>query len=100
MTEKELDAKKVVAWLNKNWQGSKMCPICKNNNWTIGSGPVELREFHGGNLIVEGPVIPVIPITCMVCGHTLFFNAIVAHLVESASPPEENIPASRSPGAQ
>ena len=79
--DQKIDAQKVVGWLNRQWQGAKLCPICKNNNWTIIERPVELREFHEGGLVIGGPIYPLISITCKVCGHTLLFNAIVAGLV-------------------
>lgn len=77
MNEK-IDVQKVVDWLNSQWQGPKVCPICKSNNWNISEKLLELREFHEGSFVVGGPVYPLIAITCKVCGHTLFFNAIVA----------------------
>jgi len=80
MSEK-IDVQKIVDWLNRQWQGPKVCPICKNNNWSISEKLLELREFHGGGLVVGGPVYPLISITCKVCGHTLLFNAIVAGLL-------------------
>lgn len=79
--DQKMDVQEVVDWLNSQWQGAKVCPICKNNNWNISEKPVELREFHGGNLVVGGPVYPLISITCKVCGHILLFNAIVAGLL-------------------
>ena len=77
----KIDVQKVVDWLNRQWQGTKICPICKNNNWSISEKPVELREFHRGSLVVGGPIYPLLSITCKVSGHTLLFNAIVADLL-------------------
>lgn len=79
--DQKIEVEKVVDWLNRQWKGDKACPICKNNNWNIIEKPVELREFHGGGLVMGGPVYPLISITCKVCGHTLLFNAIVAGLL-------------------
>jgi len=88
-----IDADRIEEWLNQQWQGVKQCPICNNNRWGIGEKPVEVREFHGGGLLVSGPVYPLIAITCGVCGYTLLFNAIVTGLLEpqqdpSISPPK------------
>lgn len=87
----KIDVEKVVNWLNSQWQGPKLCPICKNNNWSVSEKPVELREFHGPGLVVGGPIYPLISITCKVCGHMLLFNAIIAGLLvpeqkDTASP--------------
>jgi len=79
--DQKIDVEKVVNWLNRQWQGAKVCPICKNNNWNISEKPVELREFHGGGFVVGGPVYPLISIICKICGYTLLFNAIVAGLL-------------------
>jgi predicted nucleic-acid-binding Zn-ribbon protein len=79
------NSEKLIAWLNKKWQGNKNCPICSQNNWAVGS-VLELREFNDGNLVVGGPITPVIPIICNNCGHTLMFNAIVSGIIESLKP--------------
>ncbi|MFX0204102.1 MAG: hypothetical protein ACFFCW_49015 [Candidatus Hodarchaeota archaeon] len=79
--EQKIDVNAVVDWLNQRWEGAKLCPICRNNNWNISQNPVELREFHGGGLVLGGPIYPLISITCKNCGHTLLFNAITAGLL-------------------
>jgi|GEM_PF-591601 len=86
--EQKITKEKIVEWLNRQWQGPKICPICRNNNWHIIENPVELREFHGGTLVVGGPVYPLISVTCSICGYTLLFNAIVARLL---IPEQKNI---------
>lgn len=87
-----LTAEKAVAWLNRNWKGSKQCPVCQNNDWNVGGKPIELREFHGGDLVVGSPVYPVLLLTCKVCGNILLFNAIVAGLVVPKQPDTESAP--------
>lgn len=84
MELKKDEIEKIASWLNKHWKGEKLCPICGNNNWNISQAVYELRTFHGGGLVVGGPVYPVIGIVCMVCGHTLFFNAIKLGFVKPA----------------
>jgi hypothetical protein len=38
-----------------------------------------LRRYHDGALIGGGdPILPVFPVTCNVCGNTVFFNALKA----------------------
>ena len=80
------DIEKIAGWLNEYWQGEKICPICHSNNWTISDEIYEFRAFHGGRLVVGGPVFPAVGIICTVCGHTLFFNAIKLDLVKPAPP--------------
>ena len=78
-----LDKDKAAAWLNQRWVGAKTCPICSKNNWSISDEPLELRPYHGGGLVLGGAVYPVFSITCGSCGHTMFFNALVAGLLST-----------------
>ena len=44
----------------------------------------ELREFNDGNIIAGGSssILPVIPVTCNNCGHTVFVNAMSSGLMK------------------
>ena len=77
-----LNLEKATEWLNMHWNGDWTCPICGNTDWTGHDTPVEVRSFDEGRLSGSGPVIPFLAITCSTCGNTLFFNAILACLVE------------------
>ena len=77
-----LDIEKANQWLDKHWKGNRTCPICGNSSWSGNDTPMEVRSFDGGRLAANGPVIPFLTIACATCGHTLFFNAILAGLVE------------------
>ena len=81
--DEKIDVEKVKEWLNKQWRGPKLCPVCNSNSWGIGERAVEVREFHGGSLVVGGKIYPLITVTCGVCGYTLLFNAVVAELVKA-----------------
>jgi predicted nucleic-acid-binding Zn-ribbon protein len=85
------NVQKIIEWINSKWQGEKTCPICKNNKWNISETLVEVREFHGGSIVIGGvsQVIPLIPITCVVCGYTIFFNAVLAGLVPVLQPQQK-----------
>lgn len=76
-----LDQEKALKWLSQYWSGTKMCPICGNNQWAVQERPWELREFQGGAL-AAGSVIPLVVVTCDVCGHTLLFNALKMSAVD------------------
>jgi len=78
-------------WLNKQWKGDKLCPICKNNDWAISENLIELRPFQGGTIVLGGGVFPLLSVTCKVCGHTLLFNAIVAKLIDTPSPAADDL---------
>lgn len=78
-----------MAWLNKHWQGQKACPICRSNVWSLSDSSVEIREFHGGNLVIGGSLYPLFFVACNICGYTMFFNAVIAGLVSAESTQDE-----------
>jgi hypothetical protein len=61
--------------INTYWTGSEDCPICQHNDWLLMENVWGLIEFRENNLIVGGPVLPLVAVMCNVCGHTIFFNA-------------------------
>lgn len=60
------------------------CSICGKNNWSVSDTIFELREFQGGNLIVgKGQnIYPVLPLTCLDCGQTIFLNPIILGILD------------------
>jgi hypothetical protein len=76
------DSEKLIKFLNEKWQG-RPCPMCQFGRWSVQDKIFELREFHGGSLVVGGtPIIPVIPVTCGNCGNTILINAITTGVVK------------------
>jgi transcription elongation factor Elf1 len=69
------------------------CAVCNNTTWSIADSIFEIREFHGGSMVIGGKsrIVPIIIMSCSVCGQILFFNAMSLGIVEPASPqkPEE-----------
>ena len=84
------DESKVIEWLEKHWKSPRACPICHNNNWSVSDKLWELREFRGSHLVVGGPVVPLVAVTCQVCAHTVFFNAIAVGVVRAGERGEKN----------
>lgn len=78
----KIDKDKAVSWLNKHWQGNKLCPICSHNEWTVSDELAEIRPFKGGALTVGGSLYPLLVVTCATCGHTLLFNAVLSGLAQ------------------
>jgi hypothetical protein len=74
-TTAKLDQSKVIAFLSERWR-NKNCPICQSINWGINDDLAELRFLSIAGFHIGGPVIPLVVLTCTVCGHTLLFNAI------------------------
>jgi len=81
----ELDARKLIAHLNRKW-GNRACPMCQANDWNVQSSMFQLLQFSQGSLVVGGPVIPVIPVVCANCGNTILINAIVAEVLRQPRP--------------
>lgn len=66
--------------LQQKW-GQRACPMCGKGPWNVQNRTFQLIEYDGGNLIVGGPVIPVVPVTCGNCGYTALVNAIISGVV-------------------
>jgi len=79
----KFDTQQVLQFLKVKWHG-QTCPLCNSGNWTAQDSTFQLMEFNAGSLVVGGPVIPVIPITCSNCGNVVLVNAIVANAVTPA----------------
>jgi hypothetical protein len=82
----KIDAQKLIAFLNAKW-GGRACTMCSIVTWSVQDSTFELREFNQGNMVLGGPLIPVVPVICSNCGNTVLVNAIMAGLV-AAEPPK------------
>lgn len=57
------------------------CPVCRSKNpWVYPETVVELREFAYGSFGQQ--MVPVVPVTCQICGYMLLFNAIHAQVIK------------------
>lgn len=76
----KIDAKKLIKYLGDKWQ-AQPCPMCGARRWNVQETSFELREYHGGNMVIApGPVIPLVPVICTNCGNTILINSLVAGL--------------------
>lgn len=90
--EKNLQAQaKATEWLEEKWKGSKNCPICLNNSWSI-TEPIEMRIFAGGAFFAGGNLYPAFQVICTTCGHVILFNSIVAGITARPEPEPESRP--------
>jgi hypothetical protein len=81
----KFDNNKIIAHLREKW-GTLPCPMCKKGPWTVADTTYQLMEFNEGNLVVGGPIIPLVPVTCVNCGYTVLMNAIVSGAVRQSPP--------------
>jgi len=70
--------KSLFSFLQKRAPTPGPCTLCGNQQWTLGENIWELREYKGGDLVVGGVLLPVIPVFCSNCGNTLFINAKIS----------------------
>ena len=82
---------RAVAAIQSNWAGSKVCPFCLKSNWTVGDLSA-IPNFVPPNLNL-GSLHPTVPLVCETCGNTLWFNAIIAGVVERPEPETPQPPA-------
>lgn len=81
----KFDTQKLLSHLTGKWHG-RACQMCGASNWQAQDSTFMLMEFQGGSVVIGGPVIPVIPVTCMNCGNTILVNGVVAGAVEQHQP--------------
>lgn len=84
----KIESAKLIRHLNQKWAG-RGCAQCGKSNWEVQASTFELREFHGGNMVIgAGPIIPVVPVTCSNCGNTILVNALVSGVMERTPEPK------------
>ena len=79
------DFESVKAWFKRKFPSGMMC-VCgfPNVDWVVGQTVVTPLKYTGG-IDLGGPVYPQIHLACSNCGHTRYFNAIQAGLIEPSS---------------
>lgn len=87
-TSEQMEA--ITSALDDLWsEESSGCWVCGENDWTIPPFLMELREFHGGPVVVgRSRYVPLLVVTCKNCGNTVTFNAFVLGILD----PAEGIP--------
>lgn len=79
---KKIDAEKLIRHLNQKWK-NKTCPLCGNTQWTVSDKIHELHEYQDSGVIIgSGNIFPIVPITCINCGNTIFINPIIADAIK------------------
>jgi predicted nucleic-acid-binding Zn-ribbon protein len=82
------ETQKVVQHLTTTWSG-RPCPYCGTAQWIVPETIFQLTEFHPNSVVIGGPVVPVIPITCKRCGNTPLVNALTVGIIEPSPKKEE-----------
>lgn len=72
---------KFISHLQNKWK-QPICQVCQNNEWNVAQEVYEIREFHGGSMVLGGGlIVPIVPVTCKVCGNTVNLNPMVAGII-------------------
>lgn len=82
----KLDDTKVRDYLSSKLSGA--CEACGAKTWSYDATVYELREFHGGSMVIGGSGIqPLLTVTCMNCGTVRLINPIAAKLMTPTGEP-------------
>jgi hypothetical protein len=71
-----------LALRNKGLGQHGRCSLCNHNGWTLAAGFVmlSLQASPSAGLVIGGPSLPLVALTCDNCGHTLLVNIKVLGL--------------------
>ena len=85
-----LSAEQIAAftkWLADKWAKDRaVCTVCGINNWQVAQHLVSPPVVSGRALSLGGPAYPQAMCICRNCGHTLYFNAVVAGIHQPEKP--------------
>jgi hypothetical protein len=88
----KIDTAKFIEYLRTKWGEARECPMCGKGPWQVEGSTFQLMEYYGGAVMIGGPVLPIVPVTCAHCGHTVLVNALVSGSVERPQTSEQNAP--------
>jgi hypothetical protein len=89
----EAEKTKAIQWVLGHWKTNSPCPICAAKNWNVADHLTQPLTFSHGTTMISGPAYPQVQVICSSCGYTIYFNAVMAGLVEAPkSETQENEP--------
>ena len=75
-------SEKLFAHLNKSGQ-TPHCSVCNGDNWGVSDTIFELNEFRRSGLALREQIVyPIIPVTCLDCGYTMFINPVIIGIID------------------
>jgi hypothetical protein len=80
--EREAQRERALQYVRERLPDPMACPMGHSTTWTV-TEPVQLRPVAGGLFAPTG--FPVFQLVCTTCGYTMFFNAVVAGILPSAT---------------
>ncbi len=52
----KIESEKLIRHLKEKW-GAQKCPLCLHGEWSFQDKAYELREFHGGSMVIGGSAL-------------------------------------------
>lgn len=83
-----MDINKGLAWIELHWGRDKTCPMCGGWDWKMSdqigvlAGQMDLDRNVD---LTKG--MPIVPVTCEVCGFVALLDAVKAGLIQGGDPP-------------
>lgn len=74
---------KALECLNKKWTQPKECECCGMKSWQMSNNVVSPNTANNDSIAIGGLVFPQITVTCVNCGNTKYFNAIVLGIIKT-----------------
>lgn len=79
----EEEQKKLDIFLKEKLTPPPSCFVCGHDDWLVHNRIYQTKEFLRGALMGEKrKIMPFIMLICGYCGHTMFFNAVKAGVLE------------------
>jgi hypothetical protein len=91
LTQADNDA--IQRWWAQHWKPPVICPVCKTSDWILGQHVVNIQRHAIDVNAINTPTYPHIMVSCKVCAHTMFFNAVTV----GVSPVFQETPAAPPP---
>ena len=81
----KVDLDRMIKHLQVKW-GNRSCPMCKSMKWNVSDAIYEIRAFNQGNLVLgQGPILPIVPVTCNNCGNSILVNAFISGAIDKSN---------------
>jgi hypothetical protein len=70
------DNDSIQRWWDQHWKDPVICAVCKTTDWSLTSHLVNVQRFATDANASNPPTYPHIIVTCKLCAHSMFFNAL------------------------
>lgn len=90
-------ASQLMAHIQAKWSPEARCPLCGHEEWEVADQCFELRPAVRGGRAAAGFFLPVLPVMCAHCGHTVLLNARLAGITPPAPAPAPPAPSTLAP---